>query len=297
MRLFLIFGVLLLIISGCKSNYDDLSNGLYNGNKLVVYGSIDNENGCIVKVSHSIQPVGIFSDSFEVKNAQIILYENGDSISSIIKGKQSFGGFAYTDSTIKPKVGARYKIKVRAEGYTTVESDEEVFLEKPEVRNTSFDFGQGEIFGDKFYVFRANLFFDSTKTHFFIINSLTENDTTATTSNLSTNLGNKYQICDAYLYRLTDFYGSSSCFYSGEEFKCNITFSKKLNYYTKRIPTVINLRVSAISKIYFDYNKSLNQPASPQDLNFKEPNTAVNNIKNGYGYFYTKNTAVFTKKI
>ncbi len=298
MRFFLKLSIVLIIFSHCKSNYDNLANGLYAGNKLVVYGSIDNEIGFVVKVTHSIQPVGIFQDSFEITNAHIVLYENGDSIKSITKGKQIlYEGFIYSDSTIKPKVGALYKIKVTAIGYPTVESEEELFLEKPDVRDTSFVLGQGDFYGNQFYVFKGKLFFDSIQTHFFSITSFNKNDTCAVNISSSNNLGSKYQICDAYLYRSTDFFGSSKCFFSGEEFIWVLGFNHTLSPFTNCISTTTSIRVSAISKIYFDYNKSLNQPTSPQDLNFTEPNTAVNNIKNGYGYFYTKNTAIFTKKI
>ena len=299
MKLFLNFFIFIISFTSCRTNYDDLANGIYQSNKLVVYGVVDNENGLVVRVSHSVEPVGKISDSLVIRNAHIVLYENGDSISSNINGRQIefAGGYEYADSTIQPKVGARYKIKVSSIGYQTVESEEQVFLEKPDVRDTSAVLGKGQIYGDKFYIFKTHLFFDSKQTYYYVINSLTESDTSAATTNYTTNLDNKYQTCDAYTFRFIPFYASSNCFYLGEEIVWNIGFDKRFNPDTKKIPSTVTLRFSAISKIYFDYNKSLNQPTSPQDLIFREPNAAVNNIKNGYGYFYTKNTFLFTKKI
>ena len=299
MRLLLNISFFLFLFSNCKTNYDDLANGIYRGDKLVVYGVVDNENGLVVKVSHSVQPIGKTTDNLNIIDAHIILYENGDSLPLIIKGRKinGLGGYEYTDSTIHPKVGARYKIIVSTIGYQTVESEEQVFLEKPDVRNISALIGKGEIYGDKFYIFKANLFFDSTHTYYYVINTVTESDTSAATTNYTTNLDSKYKTCDAYLYSLIFFYGSSNCFYSGEEILWNIGFNKNFNLFTKKTPSSLNLRISSVSKIFFDYGKSLNQPDSPQDLIFREPNAAVNNIKNGYGYFYTKNTFLFTKKI
>ena len=298
MKLLIVFLIFIINFTNCKTNYDDLANGIYKGDKLVVYGVLDNENGCIVKISHSVQPVGKTTDLLFVTNARIVLYENGDSITSNFKGRQElYVGYFYPDSTIKAKVGAKYKIKVSAPGYQTVESEEQIFLEKPNVHDTSTVLGKGDIYGNKFYIFKAHLFFDSTQTYYYVISTLTESDTSAATTNYTTNLDSKLKTCDSYIYRLIPFFGSSNCFYSGEEIIWNIGFSKRPNPNTKKIPSTLTLRFSAISKIYFDYGKSLNQPESPQDLIFREPNAAVNNIKNGYGYFYTKNTFLFTKKI
>lgn len=299
MRLLLILSIFLLIFSHCSSNYDDLANSLYAGDKLVVYGSVDNENGLIVQVSHSLKPVGKVADSLEIAiiNARIVLLENGDSIRTLTQGKLSYKGCEYSDSTVKPKAGAKYKIKVFATGFTTVESEEEFFLQKPDIRDTSIVLGQGELFGNQFYIFKGKLFFDSTQTHYFIITSFNRNDTCAVNISSSNNLDIKYQTCDAIQSYYPDFIGSSKCFYSGEEFTWNLSFNHTVSPFTNCISTTTSLRVSAVSKIYFDYLKSLNQPPSPQDLVFKEPNTAVNNIKNGFGYFYTKSTAIFTKKI
>jgi len=299
MRLIIILSLSLLIFSQCSSNYDDLANSLYTVDKLVVYGSVDNENGCVVKLSHSLKPIGKVADSLEIAitNARIVLLENGDSIRTITQGKLSYEGYEYSDSTVKPKVGAKYKIKVFAIGFTAIESEEEFFLQKPDIRDTSIVLGPGGLFGNQFYVFKGKLFFDSTQTHYFAITSFNRNDTCAVNISSSNNLDIKYQTCDAIQSYYPDFIGSSKCFYSGEEFIWNLGFNHTTSYVTNCISTTTSLRVSAISKIYFDYLKSLNQPPSPQDLVFKEPNTAVNNIKNGFGYFYTKNTVIFTKKI
>ncbi len=277
-----IFAPLLLCCN--KSGYD-LTN-IYLGNKMVIYGFVSSDSGCIVRISKTIPSTGnIPFDQLKVKDARVFLYENGDSILEL-KGDTSA---KFTTQNFKPKFGAKYKIKATSFSLPECQSDEEIFENLLISDKFSTEFSKNVSLGYSGIIFSFELNFDTSKLNYFTFSSIGDGKDGYGAIILKPSGLNKS--C-GLIYSGTGEFISSNCLLSNETIKIGATWDENSNFPK---PKIIILNVSSISPIFYKYLASINDILKV-DFAFIEPNTAVSNINGGYGIFYCKSTKSYTYK-
>jgi hypothetical protein len=163
-----VFLLIAINISSCKKYYEYNAN--YDGDKLVVNGTIEANIGVAITLSKSQSPAGIIKkEGFNVKNGRIWLYQNDTLVSEMtLNAKEK-----YTINNFSPQVGKTYKIKAVAESLDTIESLPVIVPQLPIInsyvlkKDDSYAFNQG--YGGAF--FSVNIKDDALEKNFYLINS------------------------------------------------------------------------------------------------------------------------------
>jgi len=123
--------VTIIMLTSCFKTLDfDLD---FEGEKIVVRGTISPQDGAIIQVSHTLNPEGTyFLDSLDIflENATVKLYENDVFLQQI--GEDGF----YRNNDLNLKMEVNYHLTVEAEGFPSVRTEK---ISIPKLPETTFD--------------------------------------------------------------------------------------------------------------------------------------------------------------
>jgi hypothetical protein len=260
----------------------------YEGDKIVINGYITPQKGCVINISKSIPAIGTFPvSSLEVNNARIFLFENGKNILEL----KSIGKGNFISENFTPSVGNRYAIKATADNLATVQSSEVIVPDTPQVKKINMLLRKGTNTDDiaDFEISLNNLKGIEVKYYTIICTSYNEKDYLAQyfsnldINNISCDFNSNF---DAKIQ-----YFSNKCISNGI-FQTNYAVVYGHDSRIKQL----DLTLSSISKAYFDYLQSQQQPIGKEKA-FLEPTAIYTNINNGYGVFYAQNSVKYQFKL
>lgn len=282
--------VVLLLIS-CTREIDFSPS--YEGDKLVINGYISPGEGVRVKITHSINPVGVYyrADSLIVKDTRATLYENGVKLADL---KYIGKGFYGLPDSPAPELleGHKYKLIVQSEKYGKAESEEILLPERPEINDFKFEeIGYVSGFGSNNGLFSFSIAGPSEKESCFSIDVIAKNNRSL--------YYHKYPRIEGELYfesckATAGDYGGSMTVYSNE---CGFTnqvhkYNFDLKYsddgYSSKYYQPLTIRIGTVSHDLYEYAKSYSQ-LSGLEFGFAEPPILKSNIKGGYGLVYGAN--------
>ena len=276
--------LLLSISVACNKTTYDIP---YAGDKIVVNGFIDNEQGCVVAISKTGPASGNFDyDRNEVKEAHVFLFENGVQIAELTRDNTK----NFVLKKLSPKIGAKYVLKVTASGLPDAESEEVLYEAIPQISNVRTEVKEGLVFNRKGVLFTFKLDFDTTKTNYFLVKTYGDADQVG---GFFFNLTNINYSCDVFSFYY-DLLFSTKCLTSGTDIKQGIDV---YNPKTSGQSSSVTLKISSIPKAYFEYQQYSDQLYKSINAALLEPDYHLPNIKNGYGNFYTKNYKMLTVKL
>jgi len=124
----------IFFLTGCFKTLDfDLD---FEGEKIVVRGTISPQDGAIIQVSHTLNPEGTyFLDSLDIflDNATVKLYEDDVFLQQIVySGEDGF----YRNNDLNLKMEVAYHLTVEAEGFPPVRTEK---ISIPKLPETTFD--------------------------------------------------------------------------------------------------------------------------------------------------------------
>lgn len=271
-------------IISCKKYYDYNAN--YDGNKLVVNGIIEANEGVNVVLSQSRSPSGnIPLQGFNIKNGRVWLYQNDKLVAEMTRNSKG----KFTVELFKPQEGNVYRIKAVADNLDTVESYPIVIPPTPTInsfilkKDNTYAINQGESGA----FFSVNIQDLSTEKNYYLLSSHVQINADSVNTGFLKGLTADFESCEvnevATFVFLTD-----KCF-NGSNFTLDY-FSEHNN------KGVLKVQLSSIDKFFFNYLRNVEQPTG-LELAFAEPKLVVSNIKNGYGVFVAKNTVTFSLKL
>jgi Domain of unknown function (DUF4249) len=285
MKIKSIFFLLIAItMSSCKQFYDYNAN--YDGDKLVVNGTIEANVGVSVALSKTQSPSGLIqNEGFNVKNGRVWLYQNDTLVAEMTldnKGK-------YMIDKLKPQAGKAYRLKAVAENLDTVESLPVIMPEVPIInsfilkKDNAYAINQGRSAA----FFSVDVKDDVKEKNFYLLDSYVQIRTDSLYRGFLKGVAKDYEACEfdanGNIVSFTD-----KCF-NGNNFTVEYS-TEHLNKGTLRV------QLSGIDKNFFNYLNNHEQPTG-LELGFAEPKLIVTNMKNGYGIFAAKNTQTFTLKL
>lgn len=280
-----ILPIFLFLIS-CNSSELDY-NVPYAGDKIVVNGFVDNDNGCVIAISKTGPASGKFEyDRNEVKEAKVFLFENGTQILELQRDSTK----KFVSTNFSPKEGSQYKIKATSMGLPDVESEEVLFTDLTRISDVRTEIKKDIVFGRKGVVFTFKFEFDTSKINYYTLEKFGDKDNV---DGRSITIANNTATCEAFSIYFDSFF-STKCLKSGQEMQFAL---EPYNPKTRGIPSVLRLKISSIPKAYFEYREYTNQTYTSLDAAFLEPIYVTSNIKNGYGNFYKKCSITLTYKL
>ncbi|MDO9591697.1 MAG: DUF4249 domain-containing protein, partial [Erysipelotrichaceae bacterium] len=276
-----LLSVILLLVSCSK--YIDFSPP-YEGDKIVINGYISPSEGAKIKITHSINPVGVYfrSDSLIVKDAVASLYENGIKLIDLKYLGKGFYGLP-NSPVIELLAGRKYKLIVQSEQYGKAESEEITLPEQPEIND--FKFGEiVEIYGQEHALFSFSIAEPSEKGSCFSIDAVTKNNESLYFTRYPLKDGEIFfESCEAFVGG----YGGSMTVISNE---CGFTnqvhqYATRITYYDGQ--SVVNykpliIKIGTVSRDLYEYAKSYSDMAG-LEFGFAEPPILKSNIIGGYG--------------
>ena len=284
--------ILFFAIVSCREKIIE-RNLIFSGEKLVVNSILKANQSIKVFVSKSFPPNGVVQQGWNISNAKVELCENG-SFKTVLQENEK--GIYVTEVT--PIAGNLYHLRVSATGFTTVESSQiSVPLSSPK-----FEYKRLINVTSKYNTSIAKDQFDftfsspTTSTSFYFITFKTVYDGVIYTQirYASDEQNNSRDDCysggseKGVSYNLPLKAFSNKCFVNERLFRSFIvekeksTFDQKLNKSLVEKAGVIEIAVGEMSKEYFEYYKTSDNPDGLERI-FKEPITNYSNIKNGYG--------------
>jgi hypothetical protein len=286
-KIILILLIVAITFNSCKKYYDYNAN--YDGDKLVVNGTIEANVGISVSLSKSQSPEGIIKkEGFNVKNGRIWLYENDSLVAEMtndIKGK-------YTIDKFKPQARKSYRIKAIAENLDTVESLPVIMPNIPTInsfilrKDTTYLVNQGQGKGAAY--FSVNIKDDANEKDFYFLDSYVQVRSDTIDRGFLKGVTSNYETCEVDVFSNIVFF-TDKCFFNSGNFTIGY-FSEHPN------KGILKVELSTIDKNFFTYLRNQEQPTGIE-LGFAEPKPAISNIKNGYGNFVAKNTKIFSLKL
>lgn len=269
----------------------------YEGDKIVINGYLSPSEGAKIKITHSINPVGkyLLSDSLLIKDASVVLYENGVKLIDLNYNGKGYYGLPNA-SGIKLLAGHKYKLMVQSEQYGKAESEEIILPEQPEINNFKFEkvgyvYGSGSENG----VFSFSISKPSYKESCFSIQVVTKDDRPLYFGHYPRIEGEYYfENCETGAVGMSIY--SNECGFTNyvHQYYVEIKYSEswKISHYYQPL----TIRIGAVSRELYDYAKSYNQ-LEGIELGFAEPPILKSNIKGGYGLLYGSNIISYPIKL
>ena len=290
-----LFGITILFLTGCLKTLDfDLD---FEGEKIVVRGTISPQDGIIIQVSHTLNPAGTyFLDSLDIflDNAVVKLYENDTLLKQIAYSGE--GGF-YNRKDLNLKVGVAYHLTVEAEGYPSIKTQK---ISIPQLPETTFDFIGQEAAAARINI---NLKDDSATSYYQIVVEGTVNNDSV---NLNNNLVGSYEqweICGVIETR-NNTYVKDNCFKDKTflfpilidvEYFLTPPDSSTFILESVKAEEVI-VRFRSTTKEIYDFVLTTNVPEGIDNA-FREPDITFSNVIGGHGYFSAYQEVIYTHKL
>ncbi len=263
------------IFSACAKDSNLNYNITYDGDKIVLNGSIDPTEGCIIAVSKSAPPSGTYGlNRFDVDSVKVSLIEDGTTIILL----QSMGSGVFKSENFKPKIGHSYTIKASVSALASVESETVIIPDTVQISSLKIE-NADSLKGCSFR---------------FTLVDKSLNQRSYYRINVSVPDGKSIfqEFKDVSLdIKDCDFDNSNNTAYFSN--KCFSNKNIELNYAVswgndKKTYKEVTLEIASTSKEYLNYINSLQQPVGLFN-GILEPLSIYSNIKNGYGIFYAKN--------
>ena len=268
----------------CKKYYDYNAN--YNGDKLVVNGTIEANVGVTISLSKSQSPAGIIPlQEFNIKNGRVWLYQNDTLVAEMTRNSKG----KYTIEQFKPQEGKVYRIKAVAENLDTVESEPVIMPQAPTInsyilkKDDSYAINQSR----NAAFFSVKIEDNLSDKNYYLLDSYVQIRSDSIYAHYLKGVPNDYESCEVSSFANIVFF-TDKCF-NGSNFTLDY-FSEHNN------KGVLKVQLSSIDKLFFNYLNNREQPTG-LELAFAEPKQVVSNIKNGYGVFVAKNTVIFSLKL
>lgn len=129
---------ILIISTLCFSCEKELNIELpYNGNKLVIFGVLSPDKIVSIKLSKTIPPTGLNEFGKGIDNATVKFFEDGKIVEIL---KYTSKGEYVSTNNFMPKIGKKYHVEVKAEGFPDVSSEPETIPSK--ISGIDFTFGE-----------------------------------------------------------------------------------------------------------------------------------------------------------
>ena len=281
---FFLFLITLLIFSSCNGKYYDY-NANYDGDKLVVNGTIEANIGVTISLSKSQSPAGIITlQELSVKNGRVWLYQNDTLVAEMTLNTKK----KYTINNFKPQAGKAYHIKAVADNLDTVESLSVIIPQAPLVN--SFKFKKDNTYAvnsnKEAVLFSVDIKDEVNEKNFYLLDSYIQIRSDSIDQNYLGFFLHDYESCEFDGGTLTSF--TDKCFNGGDFTLDYVSEHEKKG--------TLQVKFSAIDKNFFNYLHNWEQPTG-LELGFAEPKLIVSNIKNGYGMLVAKNTLSFSLKL
>jgi Domain of unknown function (DUF4249) len=274
---------LLLFLASCTKDVKKNYNINYDGDKIVLNGYIDPSEGCIVKVSKSLSPSNDVSvTEFEVTDARVYLIEDGVVVTEL----KSMGKGLFNSDGFTLKMGKKYAIKATAKALESAESEAVTLPDSAQISNLTLRKDSSSRNVEK-RIFNFKLADNQAGQRNYFRLNMTDQDGKMVSNRYLRNLNINTIECEFGFNYFSDKCFGSSAF--------EADFVAEYNQFTKR-PTSLTLELTATSKEFFDYSKSIIQPIGIEK-GFIEPQLLYTNIKNGYGVFYAQNAKYYTFKL
>jgi hypothetical protein len=259
--------LILLISSSCELSKEIDYDTYYDGDKLIVHGFISPQNGVQVLIKKSVAPNNVLADD-KVQNATVTLYEDKIAIEQLRK----IDNYHYsTEIYFTPDLSKRYSIKVNAENFDEVSSNQQPLFMPVSIDSIKIIVEDNTYYENLIFWFTNNNQFESAyylKVYYYL-------DGIIDSSSIGFELFNPYGLLDNIVE------GSNSFelqLYEEEDFD-----SLKVELYTLS-PDLSTLLLSFQN---YDFSK--------EDPFFEQTHPVFSNIENGYGIFASY--SVYSKTI
>ena len=280
-KLFLLYTIFCL--TGCFKELDFNLN--FEGEKIVIKGTISPQDGAIIQLNHTLNPEGTYyHDSVDIyiDNAIVQLYENDVLLKTLpYSGEEGF----YRDNSIDLKLEAEYHLTVEAVGYPSVKTHK---IRIPDVPEITFDLKEQDEYSTKVYI---SLLDNSSTTHYqILVNGIYLGNLVDLRFNLI-GIIEQWEACGFIESSLSDYYINDNCFQNTgivfpldiqtDQVRSLVNFSQMLYLES---PEKIIIRFRSITKPIYDFVATTD---APEDIDhaFIEPTIIVSNVEGGYGYF------------
>ncbi len=272
----LIYFITFLFLASCSKVVD--YEIPYQGDKIVLNGLLTPDSVVQVSVFRSI-PVGkeIGIEKIIISNAYVELWEDSIKIENLLHTQK---GIYRSPSQFRPKIGKGYKIKVTAEGLSSVETEMEYIPEMPILTSANF---QDSIFISTNRAVVAKMTFIITQTlkdDYYWVDFRGYKDGIVKYPNQTWVVKN-INSCGA------DNYGMYASFIFSDECQSFPSFPIEIKTetsdYDGRFDS-IKVSIASINKQFYDYqNVIAHQPIGGFDGTFSEGKTLPSNVKGGNG--------------
>jgi hypothetical protein len=286
-----------IILSACVKDLD--VQPPYQGNKPVVNAWLCGEEGLIVHLSYSLNPVGTFYfdsiGSLTISDAKVILLENSIEVCSL----QYSGEGIYTlpeGTDFQPIPGNAYSITIDSPEYGRARSSEIIFPKPVPAAHMSFS-----NIGNALYE-------NHERGLFRIVLDWQIHSPTFVALEFHSDQMDHHDVfwADEFRYNFTDAceaespFGiilSNECGYSDKDTLNLITHIQFTNYQKKQYFSGMYLRIISVNREYFSYTSTMNYFLDDNvDVGLlfgaSDPHIFKGNIEGGYGLFYAKNTTI-----
>ncbi len=132
-KIFYFFFFTIFFLTGCFKELD--FNLDFQGQEIVVRGTISPQDGAIIQVSHTLDPTGTYlfdTLDFNLDNAVVILYANNTLLEQI---PYSGNDGLYCHKNLDLEMGIAYHLTVEAEGFPSVKTE---IIEIPRLPEVTF---------------------------------------------------------------------------------------------------------------------------------------------------------------
>lgn len=124
-----IYLIIFLLISSCEIEKEIQYDIDYEGDKIVVNGTISNQEGVKVWVNKSLKPTQV-NDSYLLSNVKVKLFENNHFLMDLgTEDNQEFE----TPIDFLPNINGKYHLEVEADGCPKAVSNQQIIFDSPSI--------------------------------------------------------------------------------------------------------------------------------------------------------------------
>lgn len=291
-----IFCYFLLLLTSCFKTLD--FNLDFEGEKIVVRGTISPQDGAIIQISHTLNPEGTyFFDSLDIflDSAIVKLYENDVFLQQIA---YSEGDGFYRNKALNLKMDVDYHLTVEVEGFPPVKTEK---IKIPKLPETTFNL----ISQEEEEIRIDTKLQDNVETTYYqlIVDGIYHNEVVQLEFDLAGSY-EQWETCGIISDKaINNFYIKDDCF-KGKDFLFPTLI--KFNHIQMQTTFGSDLILESAEEVIVRFRSTTNEiyyfviaTDVPEDIDnaFREPAITFSNIIGGHGYFSAYQETVFRHKL